>query len=67
MTAKNTTRRKRQKVASPDEPIIPVVPQWAVQPYLFQQILLKWFEVIYGGLKEIHEVLERIDEKLNKE
>jgi hypothetical protein len=45
---------------------LPIVPQWAVQPYLYQQLLLEWFETIHEGLKEIHTVLEGIASKMDE-
>jgi hypothetical protein len=57
-------KRTKSKAAT-QEVSVPTVPQWAVQPYLYQQLILQWFETIHQGLKEIHAVLEKIETQDN--
>ncbi len=45
----------------------PQVPIWAVQPHLYQSLILKWFETIHKDFQELGSILERIEAKLNED
>lgn len=62
---KETKQAKKAGQAKTDETPAPqLIPQWVVQPYLYQALLLQWFETLHEGLKEIHSVLEKIEAKI---
>ena len=46
---------------------VPTVPVWVIQPHVYQQLILKWFETMHEDFKELGSILERIEAKMNEE
>lgn len=61
---KTQDKKKAEKTEAPQQVVIP---QWVLQPHLYQSLLLQWFETIHKDFQELGSILERIEKKISEE